>query len=72
MCFHVNESLYHSFNCILIDSVSFEGKNDQFYRVINNSTKELQKPEDLHMEDGSVFGMTCDGLDVIAKSMNIP
>lgn len=24
LCYHVNESLYHSFNCILMDGVSFE------------------------------------------------
>jgi hypothetical protein len=23
-------------------------------------------------EDGSIFGMTCDGMDVIAKNMHIP
>ena len=30
-CFHINESLYHSFNCNLMDGVSFENSNDQFY-----------------------------------------
>jgi len=24
LCYHVNDSLYHSFNCILMDGVSFE------------------------------------------------
>jgi diaminopimelate decarboxylase len=24
LCYHVNESLYHSFNCILMDGISFE------------------------------------------------
>jgi len=24
MCYHVNDSLYHSFNCVLMDGVSFE------------------------------------------------
>lgn len=23
-CYHINDSLYHSFNCILMDGVSFE------------------------------------------------
>lgn len=24
VCYHINESIYHSFNCILMDNVSFE------------------------------------------------
>lgn len=30
-CYHLNESVYHSFNCNIMDGVSFEGSNDQFY-----------------------------------------
>lgn len=36
LCYHVNESLYHSFNCILMDGISFENQNDQFYGVLNS------------------------------------
>lgn len=28
LCYHVNESLYHSFNCILMDGVSFENEEN--------------------------------------------
>ena len=27
VCYHLNESLYHSFNCNLMDGVSFEEDN---------------------------------------------
>jgi len=26
-CYHINDSVYHSFNCILMDGVSFENDN---------------------------------------------
>lgn len=35
-CYHLNESLYHSFNCNLMDGVSFENNNDQFYSKIDS------------------------------------
>lgn len=28
LCYHINDSLYHSFNCILMDGVSFENQAD--------------------------------------------
>lgn len=34
-CYHLNDSLYHSFNCNLMDGVSFENSNDQFYLKVN-------------------------------------
>lgn len=37
-CFHVNDSLYHSFNCILMDGVSFENDNEQFYSALNGAS----------------------------------
>ena len=30
-CYHLNDSLYHSFNCNLMDGVTFENDNNQFY-----------------------------------------
>lgn len=36
LCYHINDSVYHSFNCTLMDSVSFEDENDQFYSKNNN------------------------------------
>lgn len=32
-CYHLNESLYHSFNCNLMDGVSFENSS-QFYSAL--------------------------------------
>ena len=36
VCYHLNESLYHSFNCNLMDDVSFENKQNLFYNKIQN------------------------------------
>jgi len=33
-CYHLNESLYHSFNCNLMDGVTFENTN-QFYSKVS-------------------------------------
>jgi diaminopimelate decarboxylase len=35
-CYHLNESLYHSFNCNLMDGVSFENSLNQFYSKIDS------------------------------------
>ena len=34
-CFHINESLFHSFNCILTEGVTFENDFKQFYSSVN-------------------------------------
>jgi len=39
-CYHLNESLYHSFNCNVMDGVSFENSVDQFYSSINEHGRE--------------------------------
>jgi diaminopimelate decarboxylase len=70
ICYHINDSLYHSFNCILMDGVSFEGSDDQFYAAIDDNGKRLDL--DFQFHNGSIFGMTCDGHDVIAKSISLP
>lgn len=67
-CFHLNESLYHSFNCNLMDAVSFEDSKDQFYRgVSKDGLANVNKTQDC-----TFFGMTCDGIDVITKKMAVP
>jgi len=71
LCYHVNDSLYHSFNCILMDGVSFEMSNDQFYSAVDGKGKKVTLQED-SFKIGSIFGMTCDGHDVIAKSIALP
>lgn len=38
-CYHLNESLYHSFNCNLMDGVSFENEISQFYSKIGNDSE---------------------------------
>jgi len=71
LCYHLNDSLYHSFNCILMDGVSFEMANDQFYSAVEGNGKKVNiNPESFKV--GSIFGMTCDGHDVIAKSIALP
>jgi len=34
-CYHVNESLYHSFNAILMDGMTFEKEKNQFYAALD-------------------------------------
>lgn len=68
-CFHLNESLYHSFNCNLMDGVSFENKDSQFYSKMderNEGTGIFER------RNSTLFGMTCDGMDIIAKNLPIP
>lgn len=35
-CYHLNESLYHSFNCNIMDGVSFENSTSQFYSKMDS------------------------------------
>ncbi len=68
-CYHLNESLYHSFNCNLMDSVSFENQ-EQFY-----SKYDIMKQEPsgiFETQNSTLFGMTCDGLDIITKNIGVP
>jgi diaminopimelate decarboxylase len=37
-CYHLNESVYHNFNCTIMDDVNFDGSTDQFYGKIENQT----------------------------------
>lgn len=68
-CFHLNESLYHSFNCNLMDGVSFENSKDQFYGAM----EEVGMSKEVGMlEEATIFGMTCDGADIIANNMSVP
>jgi len=68
-CFHLNESLYHSFNCNVMDGVSFENSVDQFYSSINDNGREASIFES---ENSTLFGMTCDGVDIITKNIMVP
>lgn len=67
-CFHMNDSVYHSFNCTIMDGVSFENSHDQFYSKIENN-----KPNTIfETRPSTLFGMTCDGMDIITKSLSVP
>ena len=68
-CFHINDSLYHSFNCNLMDAISFENSTDQFYSKIDEND---QPTAILEQANSTIMGMTCDGMDIIAKNMSIP
>jgi len=39
ICYHVNDSLYHSFNAILMDGMTFEKESDQFYAALDQNGK---------------------------------
>lgn len=66
-CFHMNDSVYHSFNCILMDDVCFEN-SEQFYSKINNGNI----GEVAELKKSTLFGMTCDGMDIISKNIGVP
>ena len=67
-CYHLNESLYHSFNCNLMDGVSFENAEDQFYSKVH----EREPTGIFETRNSTLLGMTCDGMDIIAKSIQVP
>jgi diaminopimelate decarboxylase len=65
----LNESVYHTFNCVIMDDVSLEGKN-QFYSKVGYES--LERSEICEKKISTLFGMTCDGMDVIAKNAFVP
>jgi len=34
-CLHINDSVYHSFNCMIMDNISFERDGGQFYKRLD-------------------------------------
>ncbi len=74
MCYHINDGLYHSFNCVLMDGVSFEGQTDQFYQKWNSNREptHFNGNGKINGKFGSLFGMTCDGYDIVCKNLEIP
>jgi len=54
-----------------MDGVDFGHSPEQFYgRIDNRQNHKVLKPND--MEPSEVFGMTCDGLDIIARKLMMP
>jgi len=51
-----------------MDGVSWENNNSQFYLGLEDG-KEIQMGQSL---DSTLFGMTCDGMDIIAKNIDVP
>lgn len=67
VCYHINDGLYHSFNCVLMDGVSFEDNSSQYYSrwAVHDKVEQCSQVGGLY--DGSMFGMTCDGYDIVAR-----
>lgn len=70
-CLHLNDSLYHAFNCVLMDGVSFGENPDQFYGYIDHKQNQRETLS-TETEATELFGMTCDGLDIIARKLQVP
>lgn len=52
-----------------MDGVSFENSSDQFYSKIDQN----REPSAIfETRNSTLFGMTCDGMDIITKSINVP
>lgn len=63
----MNDSVFHSFNCVLVDGVSFDD-SDQFYsKVLDGNKMEISD-----IRNSTLFGMTCDGMDIISKNFRVP
>jgi diaminopimelate decarboxylase len=53
-----------------MDGVSFENSTNQFYACLDSKSKE---PSGIYeTQNSTLFGMTCDGMDIITKSINVP
>lgn len=68
ICYHLNDSLYHSFNIVLMDGVNFDHQ-DSLYDSYNSFG---EKNLDLEKHSCNLFGMTCDGRDIIAQDFKVP
>jgi len=53
-----------------MDGVSFENSDNQFYSKIDSSSLEPSGIYETH--NSTLFGMTCDGMDIITKNINTP
>jgi diaminopimelate decarboxylase len=53
-----------------MDGVSFENSREQFYSRIDQETKESSGIYET--ENSTLFGMTCDGMDIITKNISVP
>lgn len=53
-----------------MDGVSFENSLNQFYYKIDSQNEE---PSGIYeTQNSSLFGMTCDGMDIITKNISTP
>lgn len=52
-----------------MDGVSFENSNDQFYSKVDSKGEVSGIFES---RSSTLFGMTCDGMDIITKSIDVP
>lgn len=58
-----------------MDGVTFEDDHHQFYGQWSQQESTHMKQvysKDNKMEEGSLFGMTCDGYDIIARNIALP
>lgn len=67
--YFVNESIYHSFMENILSNQNFDNA-EQFYSRMDIGSSELRPMG--ATKDASVFGMTCCGLDVIARNPSVP
>lgn len=66
-CYHMNDSVYHSFNCVLMDGISFDD-SEQFYSKIQDGNIDSIS----QVRKSTLFGMTCDGMDIISNNLGVP
>ena len=52
-----------------MDGVSFENEKGQFYTGLNDEGHSFEMT---NVQESTLFGMTCDGMDVIASNIGVP
>lgn len=67
VCYHINDSIYHTFNIKNSDSISFDNASNQFYSKLAIETTEVGSVQ--KFKESTIFGITCDGLDVVARNI---
>jgi ornithine decarboxylase len=77
-CYHVNDGVYHAFNSKLMDGLKFQTLNNQhIYSIVSMDDKHPFNDSDVQSrlnktEECTLFGVTCDGQDVIMEKGMLP
>jgi ornithine decarboxylase len=66
--YHINDGIYHNFSCVPFDKVDLFKYGKQPYSVISGINTNTNST----IHSSTLFGFTCDGLDIIGKDYQLP